>query len=562
MSTEIKGIFFDIGGTLVMKAKNAERDQAVIARMVTLLGLSCTPAELIAQIKEGEDKYKTWRSISMKELPPEERWPRFLLSGLPHETVRNNAVMLQSLWSESRGKRSVPAETVDTLQELNKRGYLLGTISHTSPAYLEASGVLPLFKTIIHAAQFGWRKPHPTPFLEAARRSGLLPQECAYVGDRPSRDVIGAREAGFGMVIQLILSDEPTESIPCPMKPDVTLHSLAGLLDLFAPLDRASMSVPGAGKEPILYDAALSTMWWNKEEWSADEFCAKGRQLGFARFELNHQIPPGVLAQFNLDRYHMGALHDPCPAYVPAKTLERADQVITSLDETLRRQAVEGVKKTIEAAYQLGARHVVIHPGRVVGDHSLDDRLRVLFREGKKGTPEFEELRQSVIADRAQRSKPHLAALVKSLREIIAFAEGKLLTLGLENRYHYYELPIFDEMEVLLSEFQQPWVGWHLDVGHLQTHFQLGLTDFDAWLEQLGQRITGVHLHDVRGITDHQAPGKGEVDFARIAAALPLYCFRTLEVDKSATMEEMSAGLKTLAQAGCISFLSRGEENV
>jgi len=559
--SDIKGIFFDIGGTLVTKAKAAGRDKAVINRMVELLGLSCSPAELVDQIMEGNRKYKAWCSITMQELPPEECWTRFLLPNLAHDLVKNNAAALQSLWSESRGKRSLSVEAVNTLQELSKRGYLLGTISHTSPAYLEASGVLPLFTTSIHAAQFGWRKPHPTPFLEAARRSNLLPQECAYVGDRPSRDVIGAREAGFGMVIQLVLSEQPTEMIPCPMKPDVTLENLSGLLELFPARDLKPGRGSAGEKAPLLYDAALSTMWWNKTEVRADEFCARGRQLGFARFELNHQVPPGFLAQFDLERYHIGALHDPCPAYVPAKTLERADQVITSLNETLRQQAVAGVKRTIDAAYQLGARHVVIHPGRVVGDHSLDDQLRVLYRDGKKGTPEYEELRKKTIADRAQRSKPHLAALVNSLHELIDYAEGKALTFGLENRFHYYELPILDEMETLLQEFQQPWVGWHLDVGHLQVLFQLGLTDFDAWLDRFGQRITGVHLHDVQGITDHQPPGKGEVDFSRIAAALPPYCFRTLEVDKSATMEEMTIGLEILAKTGCISNLSGGLSN-
>lgn len=43
-------------------------------------------------------------------------------------------------------------------------------------------------------------KPHPEPLLEAARRLGLAPQECAYVGD-DLRDVQAGRAAGMATVV-------------------------------------------------------------------------------------------------------------------------------------------------------------------------------------------------------------------------------------------------------------------------------------------------------------------------------------------------------------------------
>jgi phosphoglycolate phosphatase len=39
-------------------------------------------------------------------------------------------------------------------------------------------------------------KPHPEPLLEAARRLGLQPERCAYVGDDP-RDIQAGRAAGM-----------------------------------------------------------------------------------------------------------------------------------------------------------------------------------------------------------------------------------------------------------------------------------------------------------------------------------------------------------------------------
>jgi phosphoglycolate phosphatase len=39
-------------------------------------------------------------------------------------------------------------------------------------------------------------KPHPEPLLEAARRLGLTPADCIYVGD-DERDIQAARAAGM-----------------------------------------------------------------------------------------------------------------------------------------------------------------------------------------------------------------------------------------------------------------------------------------------------------------------------------------------------------------------------
>jgi N-acetyl-D-muramate 6-phosphate phosphatase len=42
-------------------------------------------------------------------------------------------------------------------------------------------------------------KPHPAPLLEAARRLGVAPQQCLYVGDDP-RDIAAGRAAGMATV--------------------------------------------------------------------------------------------------------------------------------------------------------------------------------------------------------------------------------------------------------------------------------------------------------------------------------------------------------------------------
>jgi phosphoglycolate phosphatase len=42
-------------------------------------------------------------------------------------------------------------------------------------------------------------KPHPAPLLEAARRAGVAPEHCIYVGD-DHRDILAGRAAGMRTV--------------------------------------------------------------------------------------------------------------------------------------------------------------------------------------------------------------------------------------------------------------------------------------------------------------------------------------------------------------------------
>jgi 2-phosphoglycolate phosphatase len=58
----------------------------------------------------------------------------------------------------------------------------------------ERSSTLVCGDTVAHA------KPHPAPLLEAARRLGVVPGECVYVGD-DRRDVDAGRAAAMGTIV-------------------------------------------------------------------------------------------------------------------------------------------------------------------------------------------------------------------------------------------------------------------------------------------------------------------------------------------------------------------------
>lgn len=86
------------------------------------------------------------------------------------------------------------------------------------------------FDAVVFSDEAGreFRKPSPVPLLRAARRLGVDPSECVYVGDRPDKDVAAAQAANMRAVRvrtgeYAALPDEPppwlsVESVPVAIK--------------------------------------------------------------------------------------------------------------------------------------------------------------------------------------------------------------------------------------------------------------------------------------------------------------------------------------------------------
>lgn len=567
MQTELKAIFFDIGGTLRVTYKDDVRDLHMISEIIHLIGEKYTPEEMILRIRKGEKTYRRCCKPNYIELSEAELWTNFILPDFPETFVRENAVKLNQLWRESRPKHILP-DMAATMLALHQRGYKLGLISNTTSSVegyqlLADAGLTDLFSCVILSAEFGRRKPHPSLFIEAARRAGVQPQECVYVGDRPSRDLIGARQSNYGEVVIIntegYTMDEndpddydPEKDAGLVMHPDHFIGRLTQLLDYYPGVSTSTASDGSSPVPVVLYDAALSSMWGVDQPLPINQTFALAKSIGISRFELNHKFTPELFTQFDTDHYYACTLHDPCPAPLSLDELKRQDLLISSTDEALRKAAVDGVKRTIDLAYKMSSRSVVIHPGSVQADAARDRQLRELFKRGLSGTSEYVALREELIAHRAGHAQVHVDQVRKSLEEIINHTRGSKVALGLENRYRYYDIPLPDELQSFLDLCEEDWFGFQFDFGHAQALDRLGLVPMLEWLERFGKRMVGCHLHDVSGLTDHLAPGLGDLDFARIGPYIPENAWRTLEIGPDATLEQIAEGLEILVAAGCI----------
>jgi putative hydrolase of the HAD superfamily len=560
MQRDIKAILFDVGGTLRTAVRHSDTLRSNLDQIIELAKITGSPEEWAGKIKQRESAYYRWATLSMIELNEVELWGKWLLPESDTERVKSNAVLLNKLWRDAKSRKIPLDDMADTIRELAGRGYKLGIISNTTStieasAMLAEEGLTDLMDTVILSSKLGRRKPHPSLFLQATQEIGVDPGQAAYVGDRPSRDVVGAREAGFREIVIIQLNGRDPETERTPQLPDHRISKLSELLDIFPPVRSVGVQEITT-RSFIKYDCSISSMWAFGNFPKFNDFFTVSRKMGIARFELNHQIKPEMLDEIDFNSYHINSLHEPCPAVTPMSEMDRNDWLISSLDEEKRDIAVSSVKCTIDMAVQLGCRYVVLHPGGTRINRSLESQIRILFNSGKKDTPEFTHLQNELISARALVQDAHLEATIKSMKVIGPYAFAAGIAIALENRYHYYDIPLLDEMQILLDLFDDNGWGFNYDVGHAQALDRLGFFKHEEWLKRYADRMIAAHLHDVIGITDHQVPGIGDIDFKWVASYLPAAAHRTLEVSPKHQAEDITKGMEHLVKTGCVNKLT------
>lgn len=293
-------------------------------------------------------------------------------------------------------------------------------------------------------------------------------------------------------------------------------------------------------------EIALSTMWAIGQFESLADFFETGKQLGFTRFELNHGINAAMLEGLSLNG-SITSIHEPCPADPSVAVLKKRDWLVSALDEENRREGVDSVRRSIDLAHRLGAPVVIVHPGRVDVDPALEATLLNLYRAGKSRQPEYTHAKERLVAARAAQAKANMRSVRRSLIELAEYAAPRGVRLGLENRYHYQEIPLPDELDELLTLDSGDTVGYWHDVGHGHVLQNLGLGTQEEWLRRFAGpqgRLIGVHLHDVVGLSDHLAVGMGQVDWALVAGYLPAGVLRTCEFQPTNSPQEVTAGLR------------------
>jgi phosphoglycolate phosphatase len=86
---------------------------------------------------------------------------------------------------------------------LSRRGLVWGVVTNKAARFSEpltrAMGMFVTAAVVVSGDTTPHTKPHPAPLFEAARRIGMEPASCMYVGD-DHRDILAGRAAGMATV--------------------------------------------------------------------------------------------------------------------------------------------------------------------------------------------------------------------------------------------------------------------------------------------------------------------------------------------------------------------------
>ena len=242
MPQNIKAIFLDLGNTLRILIKDQDHMAVARKKLTELIGTDENPKTFCEKLNDRYKVYRKWAFENLAEAPEAELWTRWLIPEFPAEKIAPLGAELTYQFRQSMGRRVVVDHGREVVEELHRRGYILGIISNLIgtreiPDWIKAEGFTPYFKSVVLSSVFGKRKPDPAIYLEAARIAGVEPSRCVYVGDNLKRDVTGTRAAGFGQIVIMISPENLAEAeITDENRPDMIIHEIKELLNIFPEL--------------------------------------------------------------------------------------------------------------------------------------------------------------------------------------------------------------------------------------------------------------------------------------------------------------------------------------
>jgi sugar phosphate isomerase/epimerase len=300
-------------------------------------------------------------------------------------------------------------------------------------------------------------------------------------------------------------------------------------------------------------ELSLSTAWSKDRYKQMGEFVKDAREFGYSHLELYSDLSPDQLSELlDVSGMRISSVHCPCPTRPSTGGIQNADLSLSALTREARSKAVDQAKSTVEMASRVGAKAVILHAGYVKLDVALFARMRQLYQQGGKSSKEYDEVKKRLIEERSSKAKDHVQAAEESLGTLVDFAFQRDIVLGLENRVNYHEIPSLEEMEHLLTSFDGKPVGYWHDVGHAEILDRLGFGPHHEWFSRFGSRIIGAHLHDVRGIDDHYAPGIGDLDWDFVANNMPADAIKVCELANWNTPEHVSEAVSFLRTIGIL----------
>lgn len=210
--TAYKAVFFDVGDTLLtipaasvllhrhLAARSLHRGEEQISELFTeafrlfYYGKQSDAFEACSPESDRLFWMKLYHYILEKLGVEEEKWTEEQIHACCHE--------LYDLFT-SPEHYALFEDVIETITELQRRGFRLGIISNFAPtlkAILADKGILDFFEPVIVSTEVGLEKPDPAIFRLALEQAGLEAADVLYVGDHDKNDIWAPAQVGIDAV--------------------------------------------------------------------------------------------------------------------------------------------------------------------------------------------------------------------------------------------------------------------------------------------------------------------------------------------------------------------------
>ena len=182
----IQAVLFDLDGTLIDSAPDLG---AAADKLRTDRGLPSLPLDLYRPLAGAGARGMLKVAFDMDATHPD------------YDTLRE---AFFRNYEAAMTERTYAFDGVaELLQALQDKGLRWGVVTNKMARFTDPlTQAMPLFASasvVISGDTTPHAKPHPEPLFEAARRLGLSPSHCVYVGD-DERDIVAGRAAGMPTV--------------------------------------------------------------------------------------------------------------------------------------------------------------------------------------------------------------------------------------------------------------------------------------------------------------------------------------------------------------------------
>lgn len=217
---EILAVVFDLDNTLIQSKKGARRGlrtvSKILARRLNQEGFHFSEANLFRRLRLIDLEMHGRKFLYNRDV-----WWRTLFKEIGANKTSSDWIHGTTLryWQTYAKSSPLFSDTMTTIRRLKKAGYRIAMVSDSdgTPG-MKMSRIRRqpfrkyLERIVVSGEDTPNVKPSRAPFKLVAKRMGLRPAKCVYIGDNPDTDIVGAK--GVGMLTILIKRRGPKGGHP------------------------------------------------------------------------------------------------------------------------------------------------------------------------------------------------------------------------------------------------------------------------------------------------------------------------------------------------------------